>query len=148
MIPSPLISGLFLQTKHFITDMTNILNTVYCMRPKENDHSVSENGFFSNFRWITVQHCYNTLAEPSKFHQTFKFLSQFMSLTALLCSITAATRNKFVLIQFLQWNSKKQDVMTQSNSTGSRHGPETAQKYIWVNERMRTDYHSLVHLSA
>jgi hypothetical protein len=80
--------------------------------------------------------------------QTFTFLSQFVAPTALLCSIIAATKSKFVLIQFPKWTLQKQDVMTQSNSTGSRHGPATAQKYIWVSERMRTDYHSCVHWST
>jgi len=51
---------------------------------KEKAHSVSKNGSSSTFRWITVQHCCNTLTEPSQFHQTFKLLSQFMALTAVL----------------------------------------------------------------
>jgi hypothetical protein len=33
-----------------------------------------------------------------------------------------------------------------SNSTGSRRGLATAQKYIWVNERMRTDYQIITHV--
>jgi hypothetical protein len=69
-----------------------------------------------------------------------------MAITASLCGIIDATRNKFVLIQFPHWTIKKQDVLTQSNSKGSRHGPATAHKYVWVTERMRTDYQIITRL--
>ena len=38
-----------------------------CETKKEEAHSVSDSGSSSTIRWITVQYCYNTLAEPSKF---------------------------------------------------------------------------------
>jgi len=125
--------------------MSNFEQCLLWQTKKQKAHSVSENDSFSTFRWITVQHCYSTLAEPSKFHQTFKLLSQFMALTALLCCIIVATRNKFVLIHFPQWSLQKQDVITKSNSTGTRHGPATSQKCVWVNEGMRT-YQIITHL--
>jgi hypothetical protein len=78
--------------------------------------------------------------------QVTLLLSQFTALTALFWGIIAAIRNKFVLVQFPQWTLQKQDVMTQSNSNGSRHGPATAHKYVWVNEGMRTDYQIITHL--
>ena len=101
--------------------MSNFEQCLLGETKQEKAHSVSENGSSSTFRWITVQHCYNTLAEPSKLHQTIKLLSQFMALTALLCGIIAATRNKFVLIHFFFHFYTTQENKIQSQTANYLH---------------------------